>query len=148
MSDRLQIMIGALQVGLENPILGVGYGRGRLKAAVRPHVRDISIESNPIWHSHNVYIELFAVTGLLGLIAFLWLVGDVLHRISRATLRKEGASRLFGCGLAASWVAAVVTGIGDVPFYHHSTRIFFFSLVALAHIYDSAASTAKSSGAS
>jgi len=137
MSDRLEVMFGALQVGLENPILGVGYGRGRLKEAVRPHLRDTSIESSPIWHSHNVYVELFAVTGLLGLGAFLWLVGDVFYRISQAKTA-EGADRLLGHGLAASWMAVAVTGIGDVPFYHHETRIFFFSLVAFAHLYGSA----------
>jgi hypothetical protein len=42
-----------------------------------------------------------------------------------------------GIGLAASWVGAIVTGLGDVPFYHHETRIFFFSLFALARLYDS-----------
>lgn len=134
MSDRLEVMIGALQAGLENPILGVGYGRGRLKEAVRPHLSDTSIESSPVWHSHNVYVELFAVTGLLGLSAFLWLVGDVFYRIARARTA-EGADRLLGHGLAASWMAAAVAAIGDVPFYHHETRMFFFSLVAFAHLY-------------
>jgi hypothetical protein len=79
---------------------------------------------------------LFAVTGLLGLGAFLWLVGDVFYRLTRATARREGAERLLGYGLAASWAAAVVAGIGDVPFYHHDARIFFFSLVAFASIYE------------
>ncbi len=134
--DRLEVMKGALQVGLEHPILGVGYGRGRLKEAVRPHLRDTAIASGPIWHSHNVYVELFAVTGLLGLGAFLWLIGDVFYRITRATVRREGAEKLLGYGLAASWAAAAVAAIGDVPFYHHDARIFFFSLVAFAPIYE------------
>jgi hypothetical protein len=24
--------------------------------------------------------------------------------------------------------------LGDIPFYHHETRIFFFTLLALAHM--------------
>jgi O-antigen ligase len=140
MSDRMAFMMGALQAGLENPVLGVGYGRDRLREAVRPHLRDTALEEKFIPHSHNVYLELFAVSGLLGLITFLWLIADVFYRLSRATERKAGSERLLGYGLAASWVAAVVTGIGDVPFYHHETRIFFFSLVAFAHIYDSGGS--------
>ncbi|HEX2933406.1 MAG TPA: O-antigen ligase family protein [Candidatus Binatia bacterium] len=140
MRTRLQFMRGALKAGLENPILGVGYGRGRLKEAVRPHLQGTGLESSPIWHSHSLYTELFAVTGFLGLTAFLWLIGDVFYRLSRATVRNEEGERLLGYGLVSSWVAAVVTGIGDVPFYHHETRIFFFTLVAFAHIYDFSAS--------
>jgi hypothetical protein len=29
----------------------------------------------------------------------------------------------------------MVTGLGDVPFYHHETRICFFTLLALAYLY-------------
>jgi hypothetical protein len=29
----------------------------------------------------------------------------------------------------------MVSGLGDIPFFHHETRIFFFTLLALAHMY-------------
>ena len=54
-------------------MLGVGYGRGRLKEALRGDSRDQGGEYNPIAHTHNVYLELFAETGLFGLGIFLWL---------------------------------------------------------------------------
>ncbi|HEY2922626.1 MAG TPA: O-antigen ligase family protein [Candidatus Binatia bacterium] len=135
--ERLQLLKSSLQLGMENPVLGVGYGRGRLKESLRSRLEGTVLEDSPIWHTHNVYVELFAGTGLLGLLSFLWLIGQTLLRVSQAAIRRNGAERLVGFGIAASWVAAIVTGVGDIPFYHHETRIFFFSLFALACIYSS-----------
>jgi O-antigen ligase len=135
--ERLQLLKSSFQLGMENPVLGVGYGRGRLKESLRSRLEGTVLEDSPIWHTHNLYVELFAGTGLLGLFSFLWLIGQTLLRVSQAALRRDGAERLMGFALAASWIAAIVTGVGDIPFYHHETRIFFFSLFALAYIYSS-----------
>jgi len=137
--QRMQLFTSSLNVGMENPILGVGYGRGRLKEALRPHLKGTPFEHSPIWHTHNVYLELLAGTGFLGLLAFLWLMGATLLRVLSAALERQGAQRLLGFALATSWVAAIVAGMGDIPFYHHETRIFFFSLLATAQIYYSSA---------
>ncbi len=133
--ERWLLLTSSLQLGIQHPILGVGYGRGRLKTSLRPYLQGTPLENVPIRHAHNVYAELFAETGTIGLLTFLWLLGQTLWRLSRRALASEGAERLMGWGLAASWVAAMVTGLGDIPFYHHGTRIFFFTLFALAHMY-------------
>ena len=136
-SERVQLLKSSLQLGLENPVLGVGYGRGRLKESLRSRLEGTVLEDSPIWHTHNVYVELFAETGLLGLLSFLWLIGQTLLRVSQAAIRCDGAERLAGFAVSASWIAAIVAGVGDIPFYHHETRILFFSLFALAYIYSS-----------
>jgi hypothetical protein len=133
--ERLQRLASSLQLGSDHPILGVGYGRGRLKEALRPYLKGTLLEDSPVLHTHNVYVELFAETGFLGLFAFLWLLGHTLLRVWRASLKQVGPERLLGFALSASWIAAMVTGFGDVPFYHHETRIFFFTLFALAQMY-------------
>jgi O-antigen ligase len=137
--ERLQLFTSSLKVGMESPLLGVGYGRGRLKEALRPHLKGTALEQRPIWHAHNVYLELLAGTGFLGLLAFLWLIGATLLRVLSAAVERQDPQRLLGFALATSWVAAIVTGMGDIPFYHHETRIFFFSLLATAQIYYSSA---------
>ncbi|MBM4297407.1 MAG: hypothetical protein FJ143_06660 [Deltaproteobacteria bacterium] len=134
LSDRLRIGHDAFRLGLEQPILGVGYGRGRLKDALRSRYNYTPSEHGPIWHTHNVYIELFAETGILGLGTFGWLMVSTLYRLLRSVLAEANSSRLLGVSLATSWVAAAVAGLGDIPFYHHEPRIFFFSLFALAHL--------------
>jgi len=133
--ERLHVLKGAIRLGLDHPVLGVGYGRGRLKQELRRSYQDEFSSDIPIWHAHNVYAELFAGTGLLGLGAFVWLIGGTLRRLLRRARAHATAERLLGLTLATSWSAAAVAGIGDIPFYHHEPRIFFFSLFALAYLY-------------
>jgi putative inorganic carbon (HCO3(-)) transporter len=139
LNDRMRVMKGALELGYENPILGIGYGRGRLKESLKQTYEGTADETSPIWHAHNVYIELFAETGILGMGAFLWLMAQVFSRVMRRahSAKDEKAMILFALG--AAWVAFAVAGLGDVPFYHHEPRIFFFTLLGLSSLVDAPA---------
>jgi putative inorganic carbon (HCO3(-)) transporter len=131
---RLRFMTDALKVGLERPFFGVGYGRDRLREGVR--------QANPnadqfgfIPHSHNLYTELLAETGLVGLGAFLWMVvSNIARLIRRAQSELAAHERIGYLCLASSLIAFLVDGLGDVPFYNHETRIFFFTLMALTYL--------------
>jgi putative inorganic carbon (HCO3(-)) transporter len=130
-NERMQSMADGLKLGLEHPVLGVGYGRGSLRAGLKEQHRNAGTEYTHIAHTHNMYIELFAQTGLLGLGAFLWLLCHTFSKTLDAAGRLEDSARVFQLGIAAAWIAFVVTGLGDVPFYHHEIRILFFTLLAL-----------------
>ena len=135
-NDRIRFQTDSFAIGLEHPLLGIGYGRGRLKEALREMYEGTENENDPIWHAHNVYIDLFAGTGLLGLAAFLWLLLDCGWKMLREVLQEqEPARRITLISISAALVALVITGLGDVPFYHHETRIYLFSLIALAHLH-------------
>lgn len=133
--SRVADIEDALTVGATNLILGVGYGRGRLKEAIRKLRLGQPDEKSPIWHAHNVYADLFAGTGLLGLGAFLWLIGGAFYRLTRDVHRRSEGYGSLSLFMAASLVALAVTGLGDVPFYHHETRIMFFTLLALIDLH-------------
>ena len=130
-NERMQAMEAGLKLGLEHPVLGVGYGRGQLRAGLREQHENAATEYTHIAHTHNMYVELFAQTGLLGLGAFLWLLCHTLSKTLGAAGHLDDASRVFQLGIAAAWIAFAVTGLGDVPFYHHEIRILFFTLLAL-----------------
>lgn len=130
-TDRLARMRDTLRVGLANPVLGVGYGRGRLKAAIRANPASETKTTEPIWHGHNLYLELFAGTGVLGLGAYLWLVAKAFGRTWQAIGRSSANVRILTLGLMASAVAMLLCGLGDVTFHHHETRLFCFTLLAL-----------------
>jgi O-antigen ligase len=130
-TDRLQVIHAALTLAVANPVLGVGYGRDRL----REGLIESQLEMRRIAHTHNVYVELLATTGLLGLGAFLWLICGAFYQALSHSMNREAPNRPAQLGIAAAWIAFAVTGLGDVPFYHHETRIFFFSLVALTYLY-------------
>jgi O-antigen ligase len=134
-SERLELLRDTLRLGMDHPIIGIGYGRGRLKAGLRANYQETYGETRRISHAHNVYGELFAETGLLGLGTFLWMIVYTLYRLLRSALRRSSLDRHVGYTIAASWIAAALTGLGDIPFYHHEPRVFFFSLFALAYLY-------------
>jgi O-antigen ligase len=134
-NERMQAMEAGLKLGLDHPVLGVGYGRGRLREGLTELERGGVLDIGHIAHTHNMYVELFAQTGLLGLGAFLWLLFQAVSQTLRNATRFENADRVFALGIAAAWIAFVVTGFGDVPLYHHEIRILFFTLLALTHLY-------------
>jgi O-antigen ligase len=133
--QRWQLSSSAIQVGVDNPLFGVGYGRGRLKESLRPRLEGTLLDDEPIWHTHNLYVELFAGTGLAGLLTFVCLLGVMLKRLSVTATRLDGSEKNLGFALAAAWISAIIAGVGDIPFYHHEPRIFFFTLLATTHIY-------------
>jgi len=132
---RLQFMADAVIVGLENPFLGVGYGRDRLREGVKKEIAD-SREVGFIPHSHNLYTELLAETGVVGLGAFMWMVClNLIRLIRRAGKESSPQSRILYFCLAASLIAFLAGILGDAPFYNHDTRIFFFTLLALTYLF-------------
>jgi O-antigen ligase len=132
---RLQFMADAVIVGLENPFLGVGYGRDRLREGVKKEIAD-SREVGFIPHSHNMYTELLAETGVVGLGAFMWMVClNLIRLIRRAGKESSPQSRILYFCLAASLIAFLAGILGDAPFYNHDTRIFFFTLLALTYLF-------------
>ena len=131
---RFQVASYAFAIGTENPLLGVGYGRDGLRAALQRSY-PVFYKQRYVHHSHNVYAELAAGVGFLGLSTFLWLLGSTVFQLLKKAKGESitGNRPLFYC-LLASVFAFAVTGLGDVPFYHHETRIYFFSLLALCHL--------------
>lgn len=133
-SLRIEIMKDALSLAFERPLLGVGYGLGRLKESLEAkYPGEQPVEYR---HSHNFYISLLVGTGLLGLSAFLWLLAMSLSGLlSAVRTQADDASRVVYLCIAAAFIAFMVTGLGEVPLYHNETRIFFFTLLALAQLY-------------
>jgi len=94
-------------------------------------LRGTVYENTPLLHTHNAYAEIFAGTGLLGLGAFFWLLIAALTRAIRSAMQSCNSHAALGVALASAWIAMIVCGLGDVPFFHHETRILLFTLWAL-----------------
>ena len=132
---RFEVMAHSVFLALDDPLLGVGYGGHRLRAALNEKYPELA-KQRYVHHSHNVYTELLSGTGFVGLGTFLWPVFSTVRRLRWKT-RSNGVPgrRLLYLCLLASLVAFMVSGLGDVPFYHHETRIFFFTLLGLIYLH-------------
>ncbi|MDH3442670.1 MAG: O-antigen ligase family protein, partial [Deltaproteobacteria bacterium] len=129
---RAEVMAKAISVGMDSPILGNGYGRDHLRAALEKKHPEF-IAQGFVSHSHNLYTELIAGVGFLGLAMFLSALASAAIQLIRKLRSREnsGKERYADLGLLGSLIAFAVAALGDIPFYHHEPRIFFFTLLGL-----------------
>jgi O-antigen ligase len=71
--DRFYMWYGAVQIFLKHPVIGVGTGGYQVA------VKEVGKPDDPdVAHPHNNILYMAASYGILGLIAFAWLFGEVL----------------------------------------------------------------------
>lgn len=82
--------------------------------------------------AYNIYLEVFVELGIVGLIAFVWLLGSHLARQLHGILTDEDpaiAWLLAGC--LAGMLAIMAHGLVDTVFYRPQVAILFWLLLAL-----------------
>ncbi len=67
----------------------------------------------PLGHAHNFYLNLLAETGLIGLSAYLWLLGDLWGRLAHAAERLSGWRWGLAVGLLGAWTHFAVHDLVD-----------------------------------
>jgi len=133
---RIGIWNDAIKMVFEKPWIGFGEGsfRPNYPAFRTNELGSVLYFSDPIFHSHNVYLELLIEGGVLGFLLFgaLLLTGSGVMSVdrrlyqSRKNLAFFSAMSLFGCSFFA------ITGeISNVLF------CTFFSWISLAVFYNS-----------
>jgi O-antigen ligase len=129
---RADVMVNAFLVGLHNPVFGAGYGRDHLRIALKREHPEFD-PGGFVSHSHNLYSELAAGVGIFGIAIFILVLASAGIQLIRriATQPQSESERYVDLGLLGALISFVIAALGDVPFYHHETRIFFFTLLAL-----------------
>jgi hypothetical protein len=107
---RTVLWIAALRLLLAHPVLGVGPDNYRLLYGPAAGLRDADTRV----HSNNMYIEVLVGCGLLGALAFAWLIwrlGITTARVVRLPIAGLWSSPLLGA--AAALVAIALHGFVD-----------------------------------
>lgn len=115
--ERIAHWVAALRMAALAPWLGVGPGNYE---AVYPLVR-LPVWEEPLGHAHNIYLNVLAETGLIGLSAFLLLWGSAVHWVWQA-LHKPTAT-----GSEVMWERALAVGVMGV-LAHLAVHSFFDNL--------------------
>jgi putative inorganic carbon (hco3(-)) transporter len=131
----LQGRASALNVGLhmvaDRPLLGVGIAQ--FPEYYREYARPLGLDaSRTAVEPHNLYVQMAAETGLVGLLAFgvvLWVALRNIVRV-RDSLRRKGAHDLAGMvgDLGLGLLAYLVAGL----FLHNAYPRFLWVLVGIA----------------
>lgn len=98
--ERMAHWQAALSMWREQFWLGVGFGC--YEAAYPAH--RLSNWPYALGHAHNYYLNLLAETGVMGLGAYLVLLGSIFVSLWRASRRTEGWTRGLALGLAGAWM--------------------------------------------
>lgn len=133
MRSRLTEMLAAWSVFADHPLIGVGPGQYSPVYSMR-YMSDPDIAFRAIdrpRRAHNLYAELAAETGILGLATFLALAGLVQRRLWRAWKRYRGRREDLA-GLAAGFFVGVWGYLVSAMFLHLSYQRYYWLLLGLA----------------
>lgn len=133
---RLLWMRTAGEMFLENPVLGVGaanypvrYGEyvGRLASTARDYE-----DPDAVRYPHNLYLEIGAETGLLGLSLFAAVLAVAFLSLGRARRARLRAGDAYGAGFARSVQLALAAYLVSSLFLHGHFQRYLWLLFALA----------------
>jgi putative inorganic carbon (HCO3(-)) transporter len=127
-AGRLSLWSDTLQMLKERPILGAGLSGFAERIA-------------PFWNAnhperfidpHNIVLNFWVETGLLGLFAFAWLLVVAFRMSWRGWLNSDIGWRPIQLGVLLALVAVVVHGLVDVPYFKNDLSLLFWTVVALS----------------
>jgi hypothetical protein len=130
-SQRLQMALHALKLGMEHPLRGVGVGAFDVVAFSTDPTKPVTLDHYR--YPHNISLEVFYSTGLLGLAAFTGVVLLLLVRLHRQIMRDHSVVAI---AMGAVFVLFTAHFSGD--FY--DLRMFWILLVPAWAITDSSKS--------
>ncbi len=116
----------------DRPILGAGLSGYQKTVAPYHKQKHIEIYQYP----HNSILNFWSEMGLLGVIAFLWLI-VIFFRKTISPLKIRGGRGSYDpmvIAAMASMMIILIHGLVDVPYFKNDLAIFFWFLLALTFI--------------
>lgn len=132
-SFRLRLWRLAGTIIERNPWLGVGIGQ------FVPAFKDVSLQhpelatSFLIYGAHNSYFTIMAETGILGGLAFVWMVAYVCKMgvFYNARMGSDDTAKLQNAALTVGLVAFAINAVTSNSFQHPQAAVFFFVVAGL-----------------
>ncbi len=121
---RLNMWVETFEMLQKQPLLGAGLAG--YQTAVQPfHILNWA---EIYLYPHNLFLNFWTETGLLGLAAFLWLI----LLIFRTGLGKADISPF----LLASFLIILIHGLVDVPYFKNDLAVMFWILIGMFGIIE------------
>jgi putative inorganic carbon (HCO3(-)) transporter len=121
---RSHLWDAALHMLRDHPIFGAGLSG--FAAAVAPYWKGPDSYTYP----HNIVLNFWTETGLLGVVAFTWILVATITHAWRGW-HAGAAWRALHLGVLLAIVAVIVHGLVDVPYWKNDLSLEFWAIVAL-----------------
>ncbi len=122
-----------------NPVLGVGIGQVEVdihKYQV-PQLRQIISKTYQVFsESHNDWLQILAELGIIGFLAFLWIVLNIavkLIRLARQNVASEDKF-LLSLAIGGGIMGILIAAIFSFPLQEPASSMYFWGLIALADV--------------
>lgn len=124
---RVPLWKSALAMLRHHPIFGGGLSG--FKQSVQPY-RDPAYHENLIY-PHNLVLNFWTETGLLGLAAFIWLLVQMVRVAVRGLRLSQPWPRAMAVGLMGVVVAFLLHGMVDVPYFKNDLALAYWALLGI-----------------
>jgi len=104
----------------ERPVLGYGFGRGMLRAALRKELDDGSL-----WHSHNLVLDAALQSGLVGVALLGALLLLTLRQGWRDSRNDDAAAAACGAALVAVVIGMVMRNMTDYLWVRQNALLYW-----------------------
>lgn len=129
-SMRMAMWTAAWDMAADHPVLGVGWGAFKY---IYPVYNEFIQEAGiTIYHAHNMFFNILAETGWIGLMFYLWFFfGTGLRALQHLRRGAAGSDRAVAMTAGAAVVSQAVCGIGDYDLFSTQIALVFWMLCGL-----------------
>ena len=126
--SRLDLWTAAVKLIEHRPLFGAGLsGFAQMSAPYYTHFHTLANFIDP----HNIVLNFWVETGLLGVIAFTWIMVAGFQVSWRGWRAGPDAWRPYHLGVLLALVAVVVHGLVDVPYFKNDLSLLFWTLIGI-----------------
>ncbi|MEA1963572.1 MAG: O-antigen ligase family protein [Candidatus Aerophobetes bacterium] len=137
--QRFLIWLSTYQMIKEHPFLGSGVGTFRIhypsaqgKVLSREKNRRYISQANKSINAHNDYLHIWAETGIIGLIFFIWIIAVFYKKTFFYLKKAKKEEKFFLIGFAAGGVAILIHALFSFPFHIIQNGLLFFAFLSLS----------------